>query len=60
MKYRKIWRAGQVTGMNEDKECIWNFGQETSCKTPTWTAENEMEEQHWTEFQSRDMRMKEC
>jgi len=28
-----------MAGMNEDKECIQNFGQETSCKTPTWTTE---------------------
>jgi len=27
MKYRKIWRAWHLTGTNEDKECIQNFGQ---------------------------------
>lgn len=60
MKYRKMWRAGHMTGMTVDKECIQNFVQETSCKTPTWTAEKEMREQHWAELQIQDVRMKEC
>ena len=46
MKYKKISRAGHMNRTNEDKECIQNFVQETSCKTPTWKAEKEKKGQH--------------
>jgi hypothetical protein len=35
----------RIEGGERDKECIHNFGRETSQKTPIWKTEEEMEEQ---------------